>query len=422
MFSSKKLISCSDKNDLLQGEIQKLLALFLPHFNDTPLHTPSSLLPDSHLILPLTISAYAKKIKEMESIIKVDNRFKMINDFQPGSQSVSTIQINIDKYNALLKNINFANLYNQTNDATNTNSFLISLKFKNLNKFYFYVKEDKENIIENCLNRIIDILPPIHIERKSRKHIRKFLRPLEMSYWGKKETEKEWDQYKSAHRYYKYIAHPLITELFEKHVVTMQSQENHLFILDVGGGKAKLASKLIQLSQSLSIPIHYFLLEPDPYQAEIAADVFSRLETKFKNKALFSTEVICSDLKDFYLKNKKLKNKLHCIISSGGPLSEQVTSYQQAKDHVLIMRDLLIPGGKIIALGFTQLLISKKKFIHSKLTVLNTIKKLDDSGYHGIVQAYVCEKPNGNTTNHFFKQSKSPKEPDEAKYLGCQLM
>src|SRR5690606_24299630 len=149
------------------------------------------------------------------------------------------------------------------------------------------------------------------IERKSRKHIRKSMPHLKTRYWGKKETGKEWDQHKDTRNYYKYVVHPLIMDLFEHHILTMKNPPNPLLILDVGGGKGELALKLIQLSPSYSVPIHYLLLEPNPYQAEIATQRFSQLTTQSKTKALFSTQVICSDLEDFYLQNKESRNKMH---------------------------------------------------------------------------------------------------------------
>ena len=175
----------------------------------------------------------------------------------------------------------------------------------------------------------------------------------------------------------------------------MQHDKHPLIILEIGGGKGRLAIKLLTRAVERNIPIKYFFLEPDKSQCDIAAEQFSSFKEKYTHKSNFSFYIINSTLNDapdtFF---EEFSGKIHGIISCGGPLNARIVSYEEGCVNLALIKEFLIPQGKLLCAGLTLGLFTKNDFIKNDFKVLKTVHRIINTelGAYSIQQNYVCEK------------------------------
>ena len=166
-------------------------------------------------------------------------------------------------------------------------------------------------------------------------------------YW-----EGPWDLPQEAGLYYDRINDPLIIEAFTGEVLAFipELKEGEVLkIAEVGAGKGRLAEKLIKLMENLGIPYHYTFIEPSALQMRIA----QRVLTEYCHKIRFINTSI---------DKLKIEDKVHCVISSGGPLNNEVVTRAEAIPNAGKIQAMLLPKGTLIATGHTVLLVKAKHF------------------------------------------------------------
>ena len=171
--------------------------------------------------------------------------------------------------------------------------------------------------------------------------------PNPSTYW-----DCDWDNNDGAGLYYNKISDPHIIDAFSCEVLSNIPEvkiDKPLRILDIGAGKGRLAYKLIQLLEGLSIPYHYIFVEPSLKQISIAAANLA----KYKNNISFVNTTIGA---------LEIVDKVHCVVSSGGPLNLDIVTREQAIENAKKMQQMLLPDGILIASGQTALLVKRKHF------------------------------------------------------------
>ncbi|MFC7782591.1 hypothetical protein [Legionella taurinensis] len=259
-----------------------------------------------------------------------------------------------------------------------------------------YVAKNKHDL--NDAFRALRLQLPIQqIEEKLKRYYRLRAKPHPNSFWGK-----EWGLDKYTTPYSAPGGIDAVTvDTFRKHMTNKASSE--ALVLDVGGGKGRLADKLLREAQCMGIELHYVLIEPDLSQCEAAEALL---------KIYPQVVVFHGTLQDFMtsLDDKTVQDGLHqaqfdesvvkggvdLIISCGGPLNNQVVSYDTAYANACDYLAMLAEGGAVIATGLTSLLLSKKNLESIGFRVENCVAAKRDqtisesTTYH---PAYVMQKP-----------------------------
>ncbi|QRN03046.1 hypothetical protein GH742_03740 [Legionella sp. MW5194] len=204
-------------------------------------------------------------------------------------------------------------------------------------------------------------LPIQQIEEKLKRYYRLRAKPHPSSFWGK-----EWGLEKYTTPYSAPGGIDAVTvDAFRNHMTNQALSE--ALVLDVGGGKGRLADKLLSEAQCLGIDVRYILIEPDLSQCEAAEALLKTYPqvmvfhgtlqdfmTRIKDKAV--QDGLCQAQLD----EPGIKGGVDLIISCGGPLNNQVVSYDTAHANACDYLAMLAEGGAVIATGLTSLLLSKK--------------------------------------------------------------
>lgn len=198
--------------------------------------------------------------------------------------------------------------------------------------------------------------------------------------------------------YYHEINDPKIIHKFNTQVLlkVKLKETEPLIVLDVGGGKGRLAFKLISEALQKNIFIHYIFVEPNLHQLRAAKALLNNHFNEEKLKLTF----LPSTLEDLLL-----NDKAHCIISSGGPLNLQVVSRSSALKNIEIIKNLLLPGGIFIGTGFTAFLVNSKHFKNAGMTPLSYTMAMSEEEKRSLKLKY-------KKKHHFFQcyVAKNPKE------------
>lgn len=151
-------------------------------------------------------------------------------------------------------------------------------------------------------------------------------------------------------------------DAFENQVLD-KNLNNALIVIDVGGGKGRLAKKLLALADSKNIRLNYFLVEPDQSQCEEARkNLKSYFHNANSNNVISNVEIFEGTFEQFLSSDlgMSLKEKCDVVISSGGPINIQVVSMEEAKKSMQGIRGLIAPEGVVIAQGKSDLLLKRK--------------------------------------------------------------
>ena len=308
--------------------------------------------------------------------------------------SPKNLVVHLEKYDEYLSYIKL----NTFIDLAKTNlrslpDFVITMINKNNERRQFFIKDKKiVNLINNIKDLSIELgIAEYTITKYNIENLNKEVYPIFA--W-----DFNWDDHNTYGLWYNKVNDPMLIECFQQTVMPIlkKSEDGAVTILDVGGGKGRLAKKLIEEVVKFNISVNYILLEPSN-QIEIARKNLKALEDNEKCKISF----IKSLLKDI---DKGIK--AHCVISSGGPLNINVVSREQALSHLNIIKKTLLPQGVLIATGQTPLVVKAKHFNKVGLDVIsyitpsitppgyeqnNFIRKAEICGFFGNYQRYVCK-------------------------------
>ena len=272
----------------------------------------------------------------------------------------------------------------------------------NLKKSHFISKNNPE--IKNVLELIKKSIPIEQIEEKLKRYYRLRVKPYNETFW-----DKDWSGNRYARKYDSPSGIDGVTiNLFNKYIPDYYKLGDSPLIIDVGGGKGRVARKLIAEAEKLGVKLKYILIEPCKSQCEIAElnltnyphvvfagtlqDFISAIQNKtsteykiLKKKLLFDMDV---DI-DHVIGNVDL------IVSSGGPFNTLVVSYEKAQKNAIDAFTMLCDHGAVIATGLTSLLLSKKDLERIGFNVQNCVaSKLDIkiSESTAYLPAYVMKK------------------------------
>lgn len=318
------------------------------------------------------------------SIIEVDNGFKLNIHVQTAIRSFNTkaTQMDVSAYHYEdVSAIKFTEFCGNIQGVCAAYC-LLTWQFRNGEKRYFFCKDDA---LELAIDVLLDNLPEEYLELISKKQFRTKEVPYLRDFW-----KTNWE--KNEVKIYYETSDTFIKDEFVTNILPLANDNAHdsLIILDVGGGKGRLAEKLINLLIEAKISFKFLLIEPDVSQWKIAQE---RL-TQYSD---LGVEVINASVNDFSMLEQygEYINRVNGIILSGGPINEKIVKMEDAEKNLTQLRPLLADNGIIIATGLTPVFFTKKDFTNKYyLDVLSTVKRTSERafGSDNLFQCYVMKK------------------------------
>ncbi|KTC99166.1 class I SAM-dependent methyltransferase [Legionella erythra] len=255
-----------------------------------------------------------------------------------------------------------------------------------------YIAKNKQELNE-AFRALRLQLPIKQIEEKLRRYYRLRAKPHPSSFWGK-----EWGLDKYCLPYSAPGGIDTVTvDTFRSYMTDRALSE--AVVLDVGGGKGRLAAKIVLEAARMGIDLKYILIEPDLSQCEAAWSLLkscSQVRVFHGTLQDFMSRPEDKALEEGLVENQSLKGRVDLIISCGGPLNNQVVSYETAYTNACDYLTMLSFGGAVIATGLTSLLLSKKNLESIGFQVERCVAAKRDqtisesTTYH---PAYVMSKP-----------------------------
>ncbi|CAM4407112.1 MAG: hypothetical protein LEGION0403_FIIPPAGN_00907 [Legionella sp.] len=323
-------------------------------------------------------------IAQYDTIIEIDNEFKLNqyvqNALRPDHQK--SIRLDVAAYHdeiSLLKITEFEGVIAGVSEA----SYCITFEFKKgLPKKHFFCKAHN---FDESIKLLINNIAEEDIEVISKKQFRIQAKPLTTLFW-----QSNWE-YAEIESHYDEVSDVFMREKVEQYILPLAKKDTPLVLIDVGGGKGRLAIKLIDRLIQEKIPFKYIFIEPDSSQ-------YATAQIKFESYAEQNIEGINTTLEGFSKTEeyKECYQKVHGIILSGGPINENIVDRVDAEKNLRRLIPLLSTHGIILASGLSPVLFTKKDFVEQyHLNVLGTSKRnpsmypvLPDSLY----QCYVLKK------------------------------
>ena len=331
-----------------------------------------------------------------QDVLKVSHKIKA--DIGPITTN-KTALVHIGNYSDDLSGIKINQFGPNRPPVDLRNMYILTLIYKTGVRNHYFIKNDLELI--NTINTIRKLSSLMNITEYSLtkgmiKACDSSARSL--SFWD----TTPWEDERTHGLYYDKVNDPIVLEQFINRVLPLTKDfivEKPIIVIDMGGGKGRLADKLIAAAVDRSIPIHYILVEPSRTQSEIALKQLS----KYKANKMCHIEVVQSSIEHF---NPTVR--AHCVISSGAVINMNVVTRTQAIQNTHKLASLLSGNGFLIATGQTAITIKSKHFLAAGMRVLSYAMPcptppgyerdpfLEDAkvrgGFFGHYQRYLCQK------------------------------
>jgi len=325
-------------------------------------------------------------------ILKVDKQFK--SQLSSIKQSSGISIISTEEHHPEISQLKIKYLDNIP--GSNETGFLVRFIVKGSGKkVYFYVSDSTDDRYDpNNYCKQIDNLkrsaPIEKLETTLSKIQRQSANVFPLEKWGD-----DWEEGRRNQAVYNCTSDPMILKNLDTYVFPNINGDRELIILDIGGGKGRLAEKIIHSAQQKDIKVYYILLEPIASQVNKAKERFSKIQELYKDRLII--QVIVSTLENFTKQDcyHKYVGAVDCIISSGGPLNMSIVTQSDAQKNLAVMHGLLTKDGKIIVNGLTHTLVNKKDFHKCGFTLFNmSARIIDVDGDPVVKQDYVARKNN----------------------------
>lgn len=369
------------------------------------------ILEDTSLIIP--VSSFEENLKQIKLSLVLDA--DVIKRLDEAKKELINKKNELQKalhekgqkwVNAQLKS--FANKINEQqnkliNTLVDTKGFLITLETEKKQKETYIVspKSLAAQKIDAPLQELIDNIPSTElVERITKKAARGKKKILDSTFW-----DSGWEKNSTHNIYYTKINDPLIKKTFETEFLNKIPDEPNLsrsktgyVVCDVGGGTGRLGLHLISAALDKGINLNYILIEPSREEYVTAVqnikDFFSENGSEENIENIY-VHLFHGTLQEFYEKNINYYGQVNCVISSGGPLNEQIVTMPMAKENLTFMTNLLAPQGTLIASGLSLLLLKNRDFAEAGLTVLKTAEKIkpSDLSSMSLEQQYLKFRP-----------------------------
>jgi len=259
--------------------------------------------------------------------IKTDSVFK---DIYQRDINNEVITLKVKDFSNIVESIKLVKIRPQGAVVKMPNALLLTIQNKDKTKAHYLIAEQKHigQQVDETFNDLMKKLPIDKLERAMIKVQRETIQPEPPEYWEK------WDEPEITKGYYEKISDPMLAKIFAKEILEKLNGKDSLTIVDVGGGKGRLAEKLIDLAQKSNIKVKNILIEPSPSQCNIAKATLLK-----KLGSAESFEVINAKIEDFTqpIQNAELQKqydtfvgKADVVISSGGPLSVNSSCFNVA--------------------------------------------------------------------------------------------
>lgn len=243
------------------------------------------------------------------------------------------------------------------NVPTNVNDLLLHVSFKmisrgNTKKEHHYIPAIvAQTHVMKLIEQLIETTPKADIEKTAGKNYRRNPVPevglhLE-NYWN------DWEQHDQNLLYYDRINDPLILSSIHKYFEKFP-ERTEISILDIGAGTGRLACKVINAIKEINknIKIHYVLLEPSKEQCASAYETLSKYNSRFCEIRIVNKNI----------QNYSTEEKFSMIISSGGPISQGISTYDTACCALEKISKLLTPEGCFLASARNYIMFNRKEF------------------------------------------------------------
>lgn len=303
--------------------------------------------------------AFNAAIKSDSQVIKIPHHFKTA--VGPITTN-KTALIHVDSFSKDLSAIKINQFSEERPPVNLRNMYILTFIYKIGRREYYIVKNNNELIKMIDDLRKLGSLMNIVEYSISKGMIQSCDRMIfDVEYWGKY----QWETADTHGIYYDKVNDPLVLDQFTKLVLPMQNEnksDKPLVVVDMGGGKGRLADKLISSAIYANVNIHYVLVEPCLPQVTLAKEKLKKYNDAKKCKI----EVVHSTIEEF-----APTDKAHCVISSGGTINMNVASRKKAIENVNNLSILLKPDGILIATGQTAIVPKSKHFKAAGMKVLS---------------------------------------------------
>jgi len=223
-------------------------------------------------------------------------------------------------------------------------NYYIVISMTNGQKIRFIIKDKKALPKPNLITNILDCIPEHCLEVVLPKSVRKSSTPLAASTWTTMYSTPS-----EVTMYYSKINDPIMLKAIQSCDFT---QENMPVILDIGAGCGRLAEKILTWLSSNNIVCHYVLIEPTQSELLLAQKKFA----DSPHQITYVNGLACeSTLRDY-------KGLANLIITSGGPLNDQIVDLDTAHSVANLLFGCLKHEGKLISTGLTYNLLNAKTF------------------------------------------------------------
>ena len=279
-------------------------------------------------------------------------------------------------------------------------NYYVSITTGDNEKLKFTIKDEAKltpshlvtYLIENCPTQFIEVVIP--------KRLRCQSSPLSSEKWATMYRHNS-----AVTRYYSEVNDPLLLKSVSK---ALRFQPEVPVILDVGGGRGRVAKQVLQLPTIQATGCHYILLEPSSSEIRVARKALRQLveESKSSIQITYINDIASTEVLDGF------QEKVNLIISSGGPLNEQIVELGEAKTIANDLSACLAENGILISSGLTYNLLNRKDLESLGLRVSNTtvretsqalftfdkgmVKQFTQEPKTELLQLYVARKPKQN--------------------------
>ncbi|MGQ3890337.1 hypothetical protein ACQUW5_15165 [Legionella sp. CNM-1927-20] len=339
-------------------------------------------------------------LNNKENIFEVDNQFKS-NYFVKRALQPKDIRMLVGSYHEQIASIKITDTCGHIPYVIGQADFIATFALKDGQKLHFLVKGGFDDQIKQLINK----LPEENLEVVSKKCKRTSKQPKSPQFWAE-----DWEEETVAKSHYDKISDDFMKQRFEDNVLPLAKGKEKLIIMDIGGGKGRLASKLIDILIKHQVPFKYILIEPASSQCETATKQFQeRYPEKMHSGDI---EVINLTLADFSTSEEYANycGEVDAIILSGGPINEEIVWMNEAQENFSRIQPLLSENGLIIAAGLSPLHFTRKDFTEKYgLEVVGTVKRNPaQSSYQRdeLHQCYVIK----NSPNHALEASADTKK------------
>lgn len=253
-------------------------------------------------------------------------------------------------------------------------NYYLSMTRADGKKCRMVVKDDSQLSVPNLITEFLKECPTDRLEVVVPKTLRMHSQPLPSGQWA----EMYHDNDGAVTKYYQNVNDPILIPEVEKALKERHFREKPL-ILELGGGRGRVAEQILALSLIKKLGCQYVLVEPCADEIHIAKKLLHESCHKLGIENMVDIITIHAKASPKVLSN--FYGKADLVISSGGPLNDQIVSLEEASQTAEQAFRCLVPSGRLLSVGLTFNLLSKKDYERYGFEVTNMSSRVTSDDF-----------------------------------------